>query len=496
MKLKSFVYFLAISMSFILSSCAEKESESTSKGKVEFSSIIQNSLKSYNGSDSTEILKVALVEIKNSNQEIVVSNQKLQLYKFGENYVSEPVDLIAGSYTLTKFLLINEFDEVVYAAPVEGSEKAYLVNDPLPISIMVEKDAVSKVSPEVIKAIGQMPEDFGYTIFGFNIVETYDFLIAAFIYNDTINNFSLTKAHLEVTSNLDTLYSGEIKPLTNQITVNVGYSNYKIRVTKPGYSVYQKEIPEDSITKYFSEPIMVILQNQNLSNGLVAYYPFNGNTNDQSGNDHDGVNNGATLTNDRFGNMNSAYNFDGDDDFMEISPIPVMSEVDNFTVSLWYYFNEFNIQELADGLIDRQYVFCGHSHSDTVQSDYFRDGFLIYIDLSADNKPSLNNTTFKLNGNNYSFKNLLINNFYQTWHHVVFVRKDNQTFHYVDGVLVDSIYNDGVILNMNHNLYLGTFSGDNPYYQRLHYNFDGKIDDIRIYNIALKEEEVTALYNE
>jgi hypothetical protein len=49
---------------------------------------------------------------------------------------------------------------------------------------------------------------------------------------------------------------------------------------------------------------------------------------------------------------------------------------------------------------------------------------------------------------------------------------------------------------MNHNLYLGTFSGDNPYYQRLHYNFDGKIDDIRIYNIALKEVEVTALYNE
>ena len=39
-----------------------------------------------------------------------------------------------------------------------------------------------------------------------------------------------------------------------------------------------------------------------LNNGLVAYYPFNGNANDESGNGNDGTNNGATLTSDRFGN--------------------------------------------------------------------------------------------------------------------------------------------------------------------------------------------------
>ena len=45
------------------------------------------------------------------------------------------------------------------------------------------------------------------------------------------------------------------------------------------------------------------------TNGLVAWWPFNGNAIDESVNINDGTVNGATLTADRFGNSNSAYNF-------------------------------------------------------------------------------------------------------------------------------------------------------------------------------------------
>lgn len=48
-----------------------------------------------------------------------------------------------------------------------------------------------------------------------------------------------------------------------------------------------------------------------LQEGLIAYFPFNGNANDEAGNGHDGIVYGATLTTDRFGNTNSAYEFDG-----------------------------------------------------------------------------------------------------------------------------------------------------------------------------------------
>ncbi len=57
----------------------------------------------------------------------------------------------------------------------------------------------------------------------------------------------------------------------------------------------------------------------NLDGDLVAYYPFNGNANDESGNGNHGTVHGATLTEDGFGNPESAYNFDGIDDYISIS---------------------------------------------------------------------------------------------------------------------------------------------------------------------------------
>jgi len=54
------------------------------------------------------------------------------------------------------------------------------------------------------------------------------------------------------------------------------------------------------------------------SNGLIAWYPFNGNTNDESGNGNNGMNFGASLTNDRFGKANSAYSFNGINTFISI----------------------------------------------------------------------------------------------------------------------------------------------------------------------------------
>ena len=66
----------------------------------------------------------------------------------------------------------------------------------------------------------------------------------------------------------------------------------------------------------------------------VAYYPFTGNANDAIGTLHGTVNGGAALTTDRFGNANSAYNFDGVDDAISFAALP-MTNTDNFTLIAW-----------------------------------------------------------------------------------------------------------------------------------------------------------------
>ena len=69
------------------------------------------------------------------------------------------------------------------------------------------------------------------------------------------------------------------------------------------------------------------------TNGLVGYWPFNGNANDASGNGNNGVVNGATLTSDRTGNANAAYNFNGSSSLIEIPDTNKFNLSRDFTIS-------------------------------------------------------------------------------------------------------------------------------------------------------------------
>src|SRR4051812_10700282 len=72
-----------------------------------------------------------------------------------------------------------------------------------------------------------------------------------------------------------------------------------------------------------------------LTNGLVAYYPFNGNASDESGNGNDARVFNATLTTDRFGKPATCYQFDGKSAYIRAfaDSLPRRSK----TVSLWFY---------------------------------------------------------------------------------------------------------------------------------------------------------------
>ena len=74
------------------------------------------------------------------------------------------------------------------------------------------------------------------------------------------------------------------------------------------------------------------------TDGLVGYWPFNGNANDESGNGNNGTVNGATLTNDRDGNENSSYSFDGLNDYISLFEGGQINfkDDDSFSYGLWF----------------------------------------------------------------------------------------------------------------------------------------------------------------
>jgi hypothetical protein len=107
------------------------------------------------------------------------------------------------------------------------------------------------------------------------------------------------------------------------------------------YRVYAFNAAGSSLT--YTNEVTISTQDpiaQTINNGLVAYYPFNGNANDESGNGNNGTVNGATLTTDRNGDINAAYSFNGTNNIISIAnPFFNGQKVSQFTISAYFYLN-------------------------------------------------------------------------------------------------------------------------------------------------------------
>jgi hypothetical protein len=218
-----------------------------------------------------------------------------------------------------------------------------------------------------------------------------------------------------------------------------------------------------------------------LKTGLLACYPFNGNANDAFGNDNNGTVSGATLTNDRFGIPNSAYNFDGNS-FIKLGN-PNDFKNNTFTYAAWVKvpvapdFNSlsaYSIVSIGSGqvlsLINRP-------------AEGLFWGFTTYNDenISYDINPSSNLKTD-------------IN----TWHHVVISRSPTQAKLYVDGTQIMTattpVPTTATYTSSNPLVIYQATIGTRPDETNIQF-FKGIIDDVHIYNRPLDAAEIRALYD-
>jgi len=79
--------------------------------------------------------------------------------------------------------------------------------------------------------------------------------------------------------------------------------------------------------------IFIIALSATSYSSLIAYFPFDGNANDATGNGYDGTVRGATLTSD--GYARSAYLFDGTDDYIEVPLNINPSNLPSLTMGAW-----------------------------------------------------------------------------------------------------------------------------------------------------------------
>ena len=206
--------------------------------------------------------------------------------------------------------------------------------------------------------------------------------------------------------------------------------------------------------------------------GLVGWWPFNANANDESGNGNNGTVNGATLTADRFGNINSAYNFDGINDYIQLQAPSLNNAI---TISFWAY---------DDGGYPNTYSI----NPRYVSSEFCNGGFALVNNVN--NSP--NGIFFSRNrGSSSADIFSTVSSTYQVNQHLVFTYDGTTGKFYINGNLLSSINNAGNITT-SANLFFGK-SGCNNAGQMID-AFKGKLDDIGIWNRALTAQEIADLY--
>jgi hypothetical protein len=207
------------------------------------------------------------------------------------------------------------------------------------------------------------------------------------------------------------------------------------------------------------------------TNGLVAWYPFTGNANDESGNGNNGTVNGATLTTDRFGNANKAYSFDGVNDFVKVLDNDLLDLTQNLTLSAWISPNSVINEQaiIGKGKISSQ---TGYSllHNVLIPK---KTGISIQNQPIPASEAHINSSTLNLN----------------TWYQLVGTYNGSKLKLYVNGILVDTVSTSIQLMpNSLTDLYIGCELSGFRF-------FNGKIDDIGIWNRALTQQEITALFN-
>jgi len=222
------------------------------------------------------------------------------------------------------------------------------------------------------------------------------------------------------------------------------------------------------------------------SNGLVGHWNFNGNANDVSGNGLNGVVSGATLTAGYAGTANTAYQFNGSSDHIDVAYNSLLN-LDSFTICTLVKPMGFNGDACQGNVIVAKGV---ESSSESY--------YLCFTDNSYDNDCNTYTLSHEVYGAAihsssspsspawYSNSDTIA---LHSWYCVTLTYHQDSLRLYIDGTLRKTLYYPDNFSAGTDGLGIGYYaegvSGGYPYW------FNGAIDDMRLYNRALSSTEVS-----
>lgn len=200
-----------------------------------------------------------------------------------------------------------------------------------------------------------------------------------------------------------------------------------------------------------------------LQKGLVGHWKLDGNARDATPNANHGTVTGATLTTDRKGQSNKAYNFvAASSQKIAVSSASVLALSSALTISVWVKLTTLSVQNLV------------HNSSATDYRIYYQGDGSLVMQVSLDDGNS---------GYHTSAAGVVTTG---SWQHIVGTFDGLRVKTYKNGAQVLDEAAVGTIQTPGSGITMGGFTSE---------YLNGDMDDVRIYNRALSATEVTALYN-
>lgn len=249
----------------------------------------------------------------------------------------------------------------------------------------------------------------------------------------------------------------------------------------PGTIYYVRAYAVNSYGISYGNQQILITQGINLNNGLLSWYPFDGNAEDKSGNGNHASRIGTSLTSDRNGKINSAYRFEGNNDVIYV-PNTTLAPQD-FTISLWFKIlshwnyttlNLFSISKNNNneegGVVVRL---------DQNSSAYGYGNYKFYVAINKADNPS----------NSVVSKNFILGEL-NFWNHLVVTKKGSEIRLFINNSCINMATIPDIINYSNVYMQIGNK-------RNLNGNILGgrEIDEVRIYNRILNSLEIEYLFS-
>jgi len=205
-----------------------------------------------------------------------------------------------------------------------------------------------------------------------------------------------------------------------------------------------------------------------LNDGLVAYYPFNGTANDESGNENHGIVHGATLCEDRHGSPNRAFCFDGVDDVIEIPDDDTLDLIGPISIAAWVLPTAFPATRHTMIVGKSNYLTLTNYLVRILPGGYLQWEYGVYHETTANPLQE------------------------GAWVHITVTAEspDGTGTIYVNATPVAHEERPSPFGTVDDPVTIGGAS--HPFYSEF---FSGRIDDVRLYHRALTEIEVGELYS-